>query len=241
MSQGYTVIPTFKHAFTYHHYGPTLEVPRPLSPLTNNKRRLVTACNLKPDFTEAVAREKREEKIGGRLFFFLIDIPMAWGIKPTQSLRKVKFAVPSCGKKFPLRFGKPSRFSHPRPPGPPGTRRSRLPGTGSSGTITRGGGKVRQPAGRRGSPTAGPRRRPHRPAPSLWDSVLPAPQQRNSRGAPPLPGASGPRRPAERVLTPRVGPREPREQAVNREGGGARRGHRRKRPQQLWRSISARV
>lgn len=174
-------------------------------------------------------------------FFSLIDITMAWGIKPTQLLRKVKFSVPSCGKNFPVRFGKPSRFSHPRPPRTARHSPVAAARTGSSGTITRGGGKVRQPAGRRGSLTAGPRRRPHRPAPSLWDSVLPAPQQRNSRGAPPLPGASGPRRPAERVLTPRVGPREPREQAVNREGGGARRGHRRKRPQQLWRSISARV
>ena len=88
MSQGYTVIPTFKHAFTYHHYGPTLEVPRPLSPLTNNKRRLVTACNLKPDFTEAVAREKREEKIGGRLFFFLNRYPHGVGNKTNSIAEK---------------------------------------------------------------------------------------------------------------------------------------------------------
>lgn len=154
--------------------------------------------------------------------------------------KKLTLPCPAVGN-FSRKIRKALPFFPPPPPGPPGTRRSLRPRTGSSGTITRGGGKVRQPAGRRGSPTAGPRRRPHRPAPSLWVSVLPAPQERNSQGAPPLPGASGPRQPGELVLPPRVGPREPREQAVNREGGGARRGHRRQRPQQLWRSISARV
>lgn len=70
MSQGYTIIPTFKHAFTYHHYGPTLEVPPPLSPLTNNKRRLVTACNLKPDFTEAVAPKSERKRLEADFFVF---------------------------------------------------------------------------------------------------------------------------------------------------------------------------
>lgn len=79
MSQGYTMIPTTSMPSHTTIMVPTLESHSPL-PLTNNKRRLVTACNLKVGLHRSSSSRKREEKIGGRLFFFffsLIDITMA--------------------------------------------------------------------------------------------------------------------------------------------------------------------
>lgn len=67
MSQGYTMIPTFKHAFTYHHYGHTLEIPPPLS----SSQIINAGCpvQFKARLHRSSASEKREKKIGGRLSF----------------------------------------------------------------------------------------------------------------------------------------------------------------------------
>lgn len=117
------------------------------------------------------------------------------------------------------------------PPGPPGARRPRRPGTGSARTMTGGGGKVRQPAGRSrscfggtwGSPGASSL--PEPPGPPLpKHSVLHAPQHRNGQGRALAPWSIRPRA-ARRAGPPTAGltPGAPRPGRAQR-GRGRREG-----------------
>lgn len=99
MSQGYTMIPAFKHAFTYHHYGHSLEIPPPFP--THNKQTQVALCNLKPDFTQAVPLESERKRLLGGFFFFLNRLPHGGGNKTNPIAgEKLTLLCPGVGK-FP--------------------------------------------------------------------------------------------------------------------------------------------
>lgn len=183
MSQGYTMIPAFKHAFTYHHYGHSLEIPPPFP--THNKQTQVALCNLKPDFTQAVPLESERKRLLGGFFFFLNRLPHGGGNKTNPIAgEKLTLLCPGVGK-FPIRFATPSCFSHPRD-----RWCLRRPWTGSTLTMTEGGGKLHQAAGRprscsRGTrPPRGPCRSSHRLAPLSRHLVLPAPNLETARARP---------------------------------------------------------
>lgn len=103
--------------------------------------------------------------------------------------------MPRGGKFFPSDSQSPPAFPTLPPPGPPGrssasaARDRQRPNNDAGGE-----GKFASPRGA-GAHRGPHRRRPHRPSPRLRDSLLPAPRDRNSQGAPPLPRASGLRRP----------------------------------------------
>lgn len=184
--------------------------------------------------------------MGRRLSFFkkmfFIDCPHGGGNKANSiGGEKLTLSCPVVGN-FSLQTRKALPLFPPsRPRDRPGAPQPRRPGTGSARTMT--------PGGRESSPARG--------APGLTGGLTAAartarPPVSGTRFFPPLeietararprspehPASGGP---ARQVLPPQgLAPGAPR--AGRGPGGrGARRGHRRERPQQLWRSIPARA
>ncbi|XP_020935495.1 basic salivary proline-rich protein 2-like [Sus scrofa] len=173
---------------------------------------------------------------------FFIDCPHGGGNKANSiGGEKLTLSCPVVGN-FSLQTRKALPLFPPsRPRDRPGAPQPRRPGTGSARTMT--------PGGRESSPARG--------APGLTGGLTAAartarPPVSGTRFFPPLeietararprspehPASGGP---ARQVLPPQgLAPGAPR--AGRGPGGrGARRGHRRERPQQLWRSIPARA